>query len=586
MEQFKIWIPALHWLRGYQRSDLLGDVVAGLTVAVMLIPQGMAYAMLAGLEPIHGLYASVVPLALYALMGTSRQLAVGPVAMVSLLVAAGVGNLVQAGGAFQPSDYLALSVLLAGMVGLLQLAMGLVRLGFLVNFLSHPVIQGFTSAAALIIGLSQLKHLLGVDLRRSTYVHEVLGQALQRIGSVHMVTLCLGVGSIVALVLFKRWKPAFPGALLVVTLGTLAVWFFGMHRSGVSIVQDVPAGFPSPSLPVFRWEAVKALWPTALTISLIGFMESISVAKAFASRHRYQVDANQELVALGVANLAGAFFQAYPVTGGFSRTAVNAQAGAKTSLSSLITAALIALTLVFFTPLFYYLPKAILGAIVMVAVFGLIDFRAPFRLWKVKRADSILMLVTFVATLALGIEQGILVGVIASLGVFVFRSTNPHTAELGRLPGTEIYRNLKNFPEAEPVEGVAILRIDASFYFANIPFFRDQFARLCAEREATLQAFVIDATSINDIDSSAEEALREIAEELRESEITLHLAGVKGPLRRLFESSGFKDFLGSENFSLTVQEAVEKVQSARERGNAIPSLEASDERPQVRSIAI
>ncbi|TNE49096.1 MAG: solute carrier 26 family protein [Deltaproteobacteria bacterium] len=553
------YIPSLLWLRNYKKSDFAGDLSAGITVAVMLIPQGMAYAMLAGLQPIHGLYASVVPLALYALLGTSRQLAVGPVAMVSLLTATGVGALVKGGGPFQPSDFLALSVLLALIVGVMQLAMGLIRLGFLVNFLSHPVISGFTSAAALIIGLSQLKHLLGVDIHRSPYVHKILMQAVAKVGSIHLLTFGLGLAAVVALLLLKRWKPSFPGALFVVVLGTLVVWMFGLSGQGVSIVKKVPAGFPMPSLPVFSWAGVKALWPIALTISLVGFMESISVAKSFAKRHRYQVDANQELIALGTANIAGAFFQAYPVTGGFSRTAINAQAGAKTGLSSLITAALIALTLLFLTPLFYFLPKAILGAIVIVAVFGLIDFKTPVHLWKVKKVDAMLLVLTFFATLSLGIEEGILIGVAASLAAFIYRTTRPHTAELGRLPGTDVYRNAENFPEAMRDERFAILRIDSSFYFANIPFFRDQFSRLVDEREGKLQVVVIDASSINDMDSSAEEALREIAEELKEINVKLLLAGVKGPLRRLFEESGFREFLGAENFFLTVHEAVEMV---------------------------
>lgn len=556
---FTRYIPSLDWLRNYKKSDFSGDLAAGITVAVMLIPQGMAYAMLAGLPPIHGLYASVVPLALYALLGTSRQLAVGPVAMVSLLTATGVGALVKAGGPFQPSDFLALSVLLALIVGVMQLAMGLIRLGFLVNFLSHPVISGFTSAAALIIGLSQLKHLLGVEIQRSPYVHKIVIQAFSKVGSIHLITFGLGLAAIVALMFLKKWKPSFPGALFIVVLSTLAVWLFGLNSQGVKIVTNVPAGFPTPSLPVFSWAGVKALWPIALTISLVGFMESISVAKSFASRHRYKVDANQELIALGAANIAGAFFQAYPVTGGFSRTAVNAQAGAKTGLSSLITAGLIAITLLFLTPLFYFLPKAVLGAIVIVAVFGLIDIKTLIHLWKVKKMDAALLMLTFFATLSLGIEEGILLGVAASLAAFIYRTTQPHVAELGRLPGTQNYRNYKNFPEALRDERVAILRIDSSFYFANIPFFRDQFARLIDEREGKLQVFVIDASSINSMDSSAEEALREIAEDLREINVQLIMAGVKGPLRRLFAKSGFHEFLGEDNFYLTVHQAVQEV---------------------------
>jgi SulP family sulfate permease len=292
-------------------------------------------------------------------------------------------------------------------------------------------------------------------------------------------------------------------------------------------------------------------------------MESISVAKALASRHRYQVNANQELMALGAANIAGAFSQGYAVAGGFSRTAVNAQAGGRTGLASLITASLIAVTLLFLTPLFYYLPNATLAAIVIVAVASLVDWREPHHLWQVKRSDALLLGLTFLVTLSVGIKEGIAVGVLASLGVFIYRTTNPHVAELGRLPGTETYRNLKHHPEAERYDTLAILRIDTSFYFANIAFFRDQIARLIAERGHKLKSLIIDATSINDIDSSAEQALREIHADLQQSGINLYLAGAKWPLRNLFHKSGLREYIGQQHLCLTVHDAVKHSSQAQ-----------------------
>jgi SulP family sulfate permease len=553
------WIPAWGWIRNYRREDLMGDVNAGLTVAVMLIPQGMAYAMLAGLPPIMGLYASIFPLLVYALLGTSRQLAVGPVAMVSLLVATGVGNL--AGGDI--SRYIALAVLLAGMVGIIQISMGLLRLGFLVNFLSHPVINGFTSAAALIIGLSQIKHLLGVDIQSSHKIYEIMYNVLPKLRETHLLSLLIGLCGIIAMLLLRRWKPSFPCALAVVLVSTFAVWIFGLDQKGVTIVGSVPSGFPALSIPQLDWNGVVGLWPVALVISFVGFMESISVAKALASRHRYQVNANQELMALGAANIAGAFSQGYAVAGGFSRTAVNAQAGGRTGLASLITASLIAVTLLFLTPLFYYLPNATLAAIVIVAVASLVDWREPHHLWQVKRSDALLLGLTFLVTLSVGIKEGIAVGVLASLGVFIYRTTNPHVAELGRLPGTETYRNLKHHPEAERYDTLAILRIDTSFYFANIAFFRDQIARLIAERGHKLKSLIIDATSINDIDSSAEQALREIHADLQQSGINLYLAGAKWPLRNLFHKSGLREYIGQQHLCLTVHDAVKHSSQAQ-----------------------
>lgn len=547
-------IPLLQSMQGYDKTAFRGDMTAGLTVAVMLIPQGMAYAMLAGLPPIVGLYASTVPLALYALFGTSRQLAVGPVAMVSLMVAAGVGALAKPGS----GEFVALAVMLAGLVGLIQLAMGVMRLGFLVNFLSHPVVSGFTSAAALIIGFSQLKHLLGVDIQRSHHVHTIIWQAVQQVTEIKPFTLAIGVGSIAVLLALKKWNPRFPGALTVVVLGTLAVAAFGLHERGVGIVGDVPKGLPAPTLPMLDWELMKQMAPMALAISLVGFMESISVAKAFARKNRYGIDANRELVGLGVANIAGSLFQGYPVTGGFSRTAVNGQAGAKTGLASLITAGVIGLTLLFLTPLFYYLPKAVLAAIIMVAVFGLVDVAEVKHLYQVKKSDLALLLVTFVATLSLGIEAGIGVGVGASLLVVIFRTTRPHTAVLGRIPGTHVYRNVDRNPGVETFDGVLVVRVDAQFYFGNVTFLKETLQRLVREAGSEVHAVVINASTINHLDSSADGALHEIVTDFREQGIELFFANVRGPVMDVMKRSHFVDHLGEDHFEMSVTRAVSR----------------------------
>ncbi|MBX3248278.1 MAG: solute carrier family 26 protein [Myxococcales bacterium] len=545
------FLPFLTWLPGYDRRNLGGDVSAGLTTAVMLIPQGMAYAMLAGLPPIIGLYASVVPLAVYALLGTSRQLAVGPVAMVSLLTLQGVATIAEPG----TESFIAYAIGLSLVVGVLQMGMGFFKLGFLVNFLSHPVISGFTSAAALIIGASQLGHVLGVELPGGSLFTKV-GAAVSSVSQWHVATVALGAGSIVLLEGMKRWKKGFPRALAVVVLGSLAVFGLGLQDAGVKIVGDVPAGFPSPSLPTLDAAALKALLPTAITIALVGFMESISVAKAFARMNRYEVDPSQELVGLGAANVAGSFFGAYPVTGGFSRTAVNAQAGAKTGLASLITAAVVGLTLLFLTPLFYYLPRAVLAAIILTAVAGLVDVHEVKHLWKVKRTDLALLVTTFVATLTLGIEEGILVGVGASLVAFVVRTTRPHVAILGRLPGTEEYRNVANYPDAQRTPGVLALRIDAQFYFGNVTFLKETLKKEELAMEERLRRVVLDATSINQLDSSAEAALAELWHAYRERGIDLVLAGVKGPVREVMERSGLWQKLGSAGHTLRVHDAV------------------------------
>ncbi|MEZ4443808.1 MAG: solute carrier family 26 protein [Polyangiaceae bacterium] len=545
------YMPILGSLRGYDRQNAKGDLAAGLTTAVMLIPQGMAYAMLAGLPPIYGLYASLLPLVVYALFGTSRQLAVGPVAMVSLLVAAGVSQLAPTGS----SAYVTYAILLALMVGVLQLGMGLFRLGFVVNFLSHPVISGFTSAAAIIIGLSQLKEVLGFKIPRSHHVHEIILQAAAGIHQTHLITLAIALGSIAALVAMKRYAPAFPRALVVVVASTLIVWGFGLHDHGVAIVGDVPAGLPSLSLPALDWSAAKQLVGVAMAIALVGFMESIAVAKKYARDNKYDVDANKELVGLGLANVVGAFAGSYPVTGGFSRTAVNAQAGARTSLAGVVTAAIVALALIAFTPLFHFLPKAVLAAIIMTAVFGLIDVAEVKHLWKVKRRDLAMLGLTFAVTLGVGIEPGIITGVVASLALLVWSSTRPHVAVLGRLPETTAYRNVERYPDAITSPGVLVLRLDAQVYYGNVAFLKETLDQV---EQRDMHCVVLDACGINQLDASGEAAFREILDGYRARGIDLYLANVKGPVRDVFARSGFAEDLGPEHFFLSVDDAVKR----------------------------
>ncbi|MCA9695532.1 MAG: hypothetical protein KC636_38495, partial [Myxococcales bacterium] len=361
-------LPIARWLPAYRRADAPRDLVAGVTTAVMLIPQGMAYAMLAGLPPIVGLYASTLPLVAYALVGTSRQLAIGPVAIDSLLVAAAVGSLASVGS----DAYLAHAIALAAMVGIIEVTLGALRAGFLVNFLAQPVVSGFTSAAALVIGLSQAPNLLGVTLPRGQPFHAQLAALAGALPQSHAPTLLVGLAAIVLLLLARRLGPRVPGALLVVAITTLAVWGLDLDAAGVAIVGVVPAGLPPLALPTFELDALGSLLPTALTIAFVGYMEAISVARAFARKHRYEIDANQELLGLGLANAAASVCGGYPITGGFSRTAVNAQAGARTPLAGIITAAVIVAALLLLTPLLYYVPKATLAAIIVVAVAGLV----------------------------------------------------------------------------------------------------------------------------------------------------------------------------------------------------------------------
>lgn len=553
------FIPFLSWIKKYSSSHFKGDLNAGITVGIMLIPQGMAYAVLAGLPPIYGLYASIVPLVLYAIFGTSRQLAVGPVAMVSLLVVAGVGEIAEVGS----DRFIQLAIMTAMGVGVFQLLMGVFRMGFLVNFLSHPVLSGFTSAAALIIGASQFKNLLGVDLPRTNYVHEILLGVFEKAANIDPYTAAIGIGSIGIIIAIRRWKPTFPSALVVVVLGTLVTYGMGLDQKGVAIVGEIPQGLPSLEILSFNLGDIQQLLPTILVISLVGYMESIAVAKAIANKHGYKVDPNQELIGLGVANIGGAFFQSYPTTGGFSRTAVNDQAGARTGMASIISAIIIALTVLLLTPLFYYLPMAVLASIIMVAVAGLFDIKEMKYLWKTDRKDLAMLATTFMATLALGIEEGILVGVVLSLVVVIYSSTRPHSTELGRLGKTKNFRNVKRYPEAKTDERVLIYRFDSQLFFANVTHFRDNLDELITSRNGKLQLLILDASSIHDVDSTGIHALRDLIEDLREREINLYIAGAIGPVRDKLKTCDIVNEMGKHNFFFDVDDALSTFYSER-----------------------
>lgn len=525
--------PAIDWIKNYKREWLSGDVSAGLTVGVMLIPQGMAYSMLAGLPPIHGLYAVTIPLIIYALMGTSRQLAVGPVAMVSLLISSGVGALATQGS----EQYIGLAILLAFMVGIFQLSMGIFRLGFLVNFLSHPVIAGFTSAAAIIIGLSQFKHLLGIKVNGEKFL-EIGHQIVTQLGQIHALSLVIGLVAIFLLLMVKKIHKLMPGPLIVVLIGILVVYLGGLTDQGVKIVGDIPGGLPTFSLFSIDLTTVKALIPTALTIGFVGFMESIAVAKAIQQKHKnYKLDANQELIALGTANIGGSFFRSFPVTGGFSRTAVNDQAGANTGLASIISALLIVLTLLFFTSYFYFLPNAVLAAIILVAVYGLIDFKEAKHLFHTDKTDFYLFVAAAIGTLIMGIEEGIILGVILSLAVLIYRVSYPHFAELGILESGKDFKNVLRYKTAHIVDEIVILRFDAQLYFANSSYFADHAYSIIRKRKNP-KYFIFDASPVSAMDSTAVHMLSDFIKDLEKDGVTFLLANAIGPVRDIIMKSG------------------------------------------------
>ena len=551
----KRYLPVLQWLPSYKRTYLNGDISAGITVGILLIPQGMAYAMIAGLPPVFGLYASLVPQIIYALLGTSRQLAVGPVAMDSLLVASGLGALSLSG----IDEYISMAIFLALFMGVIQFTLGLLRMGFLVNFLSRPVISGFTSAAAIIIGLSQLKHLLGIEIQGSNKVHILLENTYMMLSGTNWIALGMGVAAIVVLKSLKKINARFPGALLVVVLGILGVYFFGLEGQGVQIVGTVPGGLPELSLPGVQPARIAELLPIALTLALIAFMEAISVAKAVEERHpEYQVNSNQELIALGASNILGSFFQSYPTTGGFSRTAVNDEAGARTGMAAIISALVVGLTLLFLTPLFYYLPNAVLAAIIMVAVFGLIDLKYPLELLKNRKDEFFLLVGTFLITLTVGIKEGILLGVLVSLLLLVYRISKPHIAVLGRIKGTHYFKNVHRFSEdIEVFDNILLLRFDGQLYFGNKDYFKQELNKYIIQKGDSLRYVILNAEAITYADSSSVQLLRRLVDDLQARGITLMVAGATGPLRDILYSSGLINQIGKEHLFVSTSEAYE-----------------------------
>lgn len=556
-------VPAVAWLADYKPPQFTADVIAALIVTVMLIPQSLAYAMLAGLPPELGLYASIWPLVLYALLGSSRVLSVGPVAVVSLMTSAAVGTVVAAG----ISDAITAAITLSLLSGVLLLVMGLFRLGFMVNFLSHGVVSGFITASGIIIAISQLKHILGVPLRGDTLWE--LGHGLvAHVADAKLLTL--GVGACVLLFLFAARQL---GSRLLVGLGMpenlaaviaraapvvgvlasiAAVVLFGLEAKQVALVGEIPKGLPSLTVTLPSLELIQALLVPALMIAVIGYVESISVGLTLAAKRRQTVDANAELVGLGAANIASGLSGAFPVTGGFSRSVVNYDAGAETQMASIFTAIAIALAALLLTPYLYYLPKATLAATIIIAVLSLLDFSIFKKTWHFSRADFWAISVTVAMTLAFGVELGVAAGVLTSLALFLYRSATPHMAEVGRVKGSEHFRNRERF-EVEVSPHVYMLRIDESLFFANARELEQHIYRRVYERDMISDVVVV-GSAINVIDYSALEALEKINHTLSRQGIRLHLCEIKGPVMDALARSHFLQAL-TGNVYLSQNEA-------------------------------
>lgn len=532
-------VPAYGWLRNYKREDLTSDLSASVVITAMLVPQGMAYALLAGLPASYGLYASTVPAIVYALFGTSRHMPVGPPALMALLTFTSVSALAEP----RTPEYISLALLLALMVGVLQLVIGLFRMGFITNFISHPVLSGFIYASAVIIALSQVEHLLGVPISGEHSTVGVVMEHARRIEEVNLLTLAIGLGSLVAILVLGKTLPRIPSSLVVVAAATLVVYFFGLDKQGVDIVGKVPGGLPQLSMPALDLEAIRTLVSSAVVVAFVGFIESISVAKAIAAREKYKIDSNQELKALGLANASAAFFSGFPVAGSFSRTAVQYQSGGRTQLASIVTALLVVATLLLLTPLFYYLPNAALAAVILVAVYKLLNFEAARRVFRVSPIDGLALVITFVVTLLVGVEQGIIIGASFALLAFLRRTAYPHIAELGYVPEKDSFLGLESFHEAKTHPEALILRFDARLYFANVPFLEEQLIKEVADRP-DLKWIFIDCRGVNSIDVTAIEGLEDLISGYRFRGINVVFTHMKLPVRERLVKAGWNEKFG------------------------------------------
>lgn len=551
----QIIFPIIQWLKGYSKSFLKKDLVAGVTVGILLIPQGMAYAIVAGLPPVFGLYASVFPPIIYAILGTSNKISIGPVALDSILIIAGLQMLAEPGS----DEYLSLAIMLSLLVGIIQTLLGLLRFGFLINFLSYPVILGYTCAAAIIIAGSQLETVFGVNID-NTNVFDLFYQLFIHLSEWNILSIIIGAFAIAFIYILKKVLPKLPYVLILVGIGMFVAHFIDLSIYDISLVRDVPKGLPDISLPFLDAEVTMKLLPTALTVGLMGYVGAISISKSQEKiNDKVELKPSQELIAVGVANIVGSLFKGFPVSASFSRSAVFQSSGAKTQLAGVFSSVFILLTLLFLTPVFhsYPLPKVILAAIIIVSVMKLIKVSAVKELYFNDKKDFTVLIVTFLITLIFGVQLGLLIGVLGSVLFVLHHISRPHMAELGLVEGADLYRNIDRFENVIIRKDILIFRFDDRLYFANQSYFKEKLFKWVSKRDLKeLKYVVFDAESVNGIDATSMKMLQSIFVMLKQKNIQFLITNLKGPLRDHIHYSVIKDEINEDTMFATVQDAV------------------------------
>jgi len=558
----KNFIPILKWLPKYKKKNFFYDFSAGINVGILLIPQGMAYALIAGLPPIYGLYAALTPQIVYAILGTSKQLAVGPVAIDSLIVASGLGII----SISSPEQYILMAISLAFIVGSFQIIMALFRFSFIATFLCKPIINGFVSALSIIIGFGQLKYLLGISLSQTSLIQNILIDIYNNINQINLPTLYLGLSSIFIILFVKKYRPKFPIYFTILILGTFVSYIFDLNKTGIDVVGNIPKGLPEFKIPLLNYDIIIDLFTIGITLAILGYIHAISIAKKIEEKHNYyKINTNQELIALGMSNIIGSFFQSYPVSGGFSRSAVNDESGAKSGISAIISAFIVALTMIFFTSYLYHLPKTILSSIIIVAVFNLVDYKFPQKLFLNYKDEFFLLTITFLFTIFSGIKEGIIIGIFTSILIIILRFKNDGLSIKKKIKYLMNYKSIISISDKHKKKSnILILELKGQLFYGNLTYFKS-FINKKTINSSFLKTLILDIENLYHIDSSGSESFCQIIKMLKNKNIKVAISGFNKNKKDFKFDNNLIDCINKNNIFISIDNALENFNKPNKR---------------------